>query len=152
MFTWSVRLLRLVLVALFGLLVVLQTLSVPGGMRYDAQQHPEEAWLQWPLTISAGSVLLAAEVVVVGIWRILTLTAEQRLVSTEALRWLTRITACCAYAAAVLGVLLVWLGVIADDPGAPMILLFVTLCVSTLTLFAFVMRTALARALEASSR
>lgn len=151
MFTLSVRALKLVLAALFVLLVVLQTLSFPGGFRYDAEQHPDEAYLQWPLTIAVGSVLLAAEVVVVGIWQILTLTERRRLQSADALRWLTSITWACAYAATLMTLLFVVIAVIADDPGAPMVLLFVSLCVMTLTLFSFVMRSALAQGLDSAN-
>ena len=147
MFVWSIRALKAVLTALFVLLVVLQTLSFPGGFRHDAQQHPDEAYLQWPLTIGVGSVLLAAEIVVVGIWQLLRLTQDRQLLSPAGLRWLTRITGACAYAAALLTALFVGIAVIADDPGAPMILLFISLCVITLTLLAYVLRSALAQAL-----
>lgn len=147
MFLWSIRALKAVLAALFVLLVVLQTLSFPGGFRYDAQQHPEEAYLQWPLTIGMGSVMLAAEIVVVGIWKLLSLTQRRALLSADGLRWLTRITWCCGYAAALMTSLFIGIAVIADDPGAPMVLLFICLCVMTLTLFAYVMRGALAQAL-----
>lgn len=147
-FVSSIRALKAVLAALLALLVVLQFLSFPGGFRHDAQQRPDEAWLQWPLTLAVGSVLLAAEIVVVGIWNLLTLTGRRQLLSADGLRWLTRITWACGYAAAMMSLLFLAVALMADDPGAPMILLFVDLCIVTLTLFAFVMRSALAQALH----
>jgi hypothetical protein len=42
--------LRGCLVLLFGILVVFQTLSLPGQFAYLARQSPELAYLRWPLT------------------------------------------------------------------------------------------------------
>ena len=42
--------LRVVLVPLFGILVVFQTLSLPGQFAYMAREAPDIAYLRWPLT------------------------------------------------------------------------------------------------------
>ena len=44
---------RVFLVVLFGILVVFQTLSLPGQFRYMAEESPEDAYLRWPLTTVA---------------------------------------------------------------------------------------------------
>jgi predicted RND superfamily exporter protein len=51
--------LRAFLVLLFGILVVFQTLSLPGQFAYMAKESPEDAYLRWPLTAIAIFVLLA---------------------------------------------------------------------------------------------
>ena len=40
--------LRVFLVLLFGVLVVFQTMSLPGQFAYMAQEDPEHAYLRWP--------------------------------------------------------------------------------------------------------
>ena len=52
---WAVTALRVFLVALFGILVVLETLSIPGSYAYMAEQNPAEAHLRWPSTIASSS-------------------------------------------------------------------------------------------------
>jgi hypothetical protein len=64
--------LRVFLVLLFAILVVFQTLSLPGQFRYMAQEHPELAYLRWPATGVAAFWLLCVEVVIVAIWQLLT--------------------------------------------------------------------------------
>ena len=49
----AVTALKVFLVLLFGILVVFQTLSLPGQFAYMAEQSPEDAYLRWPLTAVA---------------------------------------------------------------------------------------------------
>ena len=63
--------LRIFLVVLFGVLVVLQTFSLPGQFRHEAQVHPENAEWRWPLTVLAVLCVLAAQVIVVATWKLL---------------------------------------------------------------------------------
>jgi len=42
--------LRIFLVMLFAVLVVFQTMSLPGQFRYMAQEQPDLAYLRWPAT------------------------------------------------------------------------------------------------------
>ena len=42
--------LRVFLVLLFGILVVFQTMSLPGQFAYMARESPDQAYLRWPLT------------------------------------------------------------------------------------------------------
>ena len=47
----AVTALRIVLIAAFLLLVLFQVMSIPGQFAHMAQENPERAYLQWPLTI-----------------------------------------------------------------------------------------------------
>ena len=55
--------LRVILLLAFAGVTVLQTLSFPGGWAFFAQQHPEQAWLRWPLTLFSTAELLCVQVV-----------------------------------------------------------------------------------------
>src|SRR5262249_24606922 len=89
----SVILLKVVMAALFLLLLVFQFLSFPGKFAYDAQQHPDQASLRWPLTFLVGFCILCAETVVVSIWQLLGLVQADRIFSTAAFKWVNAILA-----------------------------------------------------------
>jgi putative transcriptional regulator len=57
--------LRIFLVVLFGVLVVFQTLSLPGQFAYMAQESPDLAYLRWPLTALSVFWVLCVQVVIV---------------------------------------------------------------------------------------
>ena len=79
--------LRVFLVALFGILVVLETLSIPGSYAYMAQQNPEEAYLRWPSTIVSVFWVVCVQVVIVATWKLLTLVRKDLIFTEAAMRW-----------------------------------------------------------------
>src|SRR6478609_7492161 len=83
--------LKICLVVLFGILVVLQTLSLPGQFRYLAEQHPEDAHLRWPLTALAVFFVLCVQVVVVATWKLLGLVSSDRIFTKASLVWVDAI-------------------------------------------------------------
>ena len=54
--------LRVFLVLLFGILVVFQTMSLPGQFAYMARESPDHAYLRWPLTAVTVFWLLCVQV------------------------------------------------------------------------------------------
>ena len=102
--------------ALFAVLLVFQFLSFPGGIAYDPQQHPEQAYLRWPLTFLAGCCIFCAEVVVFSTWRLLGLVESDRIFSAAAFKWVNAIIWAIAGAWTILVGLLVWVFSHADDP------------------------------------
>lgn len=142
----SVILLKLVMAALFLLLLVFQFLSFPGQFAYDAQQRPEQAYLRWPLTFLAGFCILCAEIVVVATWKLLGLVQSDRIFSDAAFKWVNAIIGAIAGGWAVLVGFLVWVLANADDAGFPMVLLFFVLGVTVLGLLMVVMRALLRQA------
>lgn len=138
--------LRVFLVLLFGILVLFQTLSLPGQFRYMAEQSPELAYLRWPLTAVAGFGVLCVEVVVVATWRLLTLVKKDRIFHEGSMKWVDAIVWAIAAAWLVLVGALVYVGLNADDPGFPLLLLLVTICVAVVGLLMVVMRALLRQA------
>jgi hypothetical protein len=141
-----VGLLRVFLVVLFGVLVMLQTFSLPGQFRYMAQQSPESAYLRWPLTAIAVFWVLCIQVVVVCTWQLLTLVKDDRIFSDASLRWVNGIVGAVGAAWVVLLGVFLYVGFQADDPGMPLLLFLLLVGVAVLGLLLVVMRALLRQA------
>jgi len=141
-----VALLRVFLVLLFGVLVVFQTLSLPGQFRYMAQESPDDAYLRWPATAVAVFWVLCVQVVIVCTWKLLTLVEKDRIFSEAAMKWVDGIVWAIFAAGAVLFGVDVFVAFNADDPGMPMLLLLVSAGVAVLWLLMLVMRALLRKA------
>ncbi|MGH3898846.1 MAG: DUF2975 domain-containing protein, partial [Pseudonocardiaceae bacterium] len=83
--------LRVFLVLLFGILVVFQTLSLPGQFAYMAEESPDLAYLRWPMTALSVFWVLCILVVIVSTWRLLTLVKNDRIFSEASLAWVDAI-------------------------------------------------------------
>lgn len=142
----AVAALRVFLVLLFGILVVFQTLSMPGQFAHMARESPEEAHLRWPLTAIAVFLLLCVQIVVISTWKLLTLVKNDRIFSQASLRWVDVIV--WAIVAAWLVLVGIFAAVVlrADDPGMPMLLLLLTIGVTVIGLLMVVMRALLRQA------
>jgi hypothetical protein len=142
----AVALLRVFLVVLFGMLVLFQTMSLPGQFAYMAREDPDSAHLRWPATIVAIFLVLCVEVVVVATWRLLTMVKDDRIFSEGAMVWVNAILwAIGAGWLVLLGVFL-FVGFNADDPGAPMLLGLILVMVTVVGLLMVVMRALLRQA------
>ena len=141
-----VSLLRVFLVILFAVLVMLQTFSLPGQIRYMAQQSPEDAYLRWPLTAVAVFWVLCIQVVVVATWQLLTLVKRDQIFSDAALVWVNAIVAAIAAAWVVLVAVFLYVGFRATDPGLPLLLFLLSVGVAVLGLLMVVMRALLRQA------
>lgn len=138
--------LRVFLVLLLGLLVMLQTVSLPGQFAHMAAESADFAPYRWPATLIAGFWVLCAEVIVVCTWRLLTRVARGRIFRTDSLPWVDTILGAAGAAWAVLIGLTGWVLVGADDPGMPLLLISTSVAVTTLGLVLLVMRTLLRQA------
>jgi hypothetical protein len=147
--TWEQRAivpLRICLVVLFGVLVVLQTLSLPGQFRYLAEEHPEDAHLRWPLTAIAVFLVLCVQVVVVATWKLLGLVSADRIFAPGSLVWVDAIVGAMAAAWLVFLGIFLWVGFQADDPGVPLLLFLLLVGGAVLGLLMLVMRALLRQA------
>lgn len=142
----AVTALKVFLVLLFGILVVFQTLSLPGQFAYMAEQSPEDAYLRWPLTAVAVFWVLCVQVVIVATWKLLTLVATDRIFTEPSLVWVDTIVWSIVAAWAVLLGVWLYVGFTADDPGMPMLLTLVLIAGAVLGLLVVVMRTLLRQA------
>ena len=141
-----VSLLRVFLVILFAVLVMLQTFSLPGQIRYMAQQSPEDAYLRWPLTAVAVFWVLCIQVVVVATWQLLTLVKRDRIFSDASFGWVNAILGAIAAAWVVLVAVFLYVGFRATDPGLPLLLFLLSVGVAVLGLLMVVMRALLRQA------
>jgi hypothetical protein len=145
---WAVTALRVFLVALFGILVVLETLSIPGQYAHMAQQNPDEAHLRWPSTIVSIFWIVCVQVVIVATWKLLTLVRKDLIFTEGAIKWVNVMVWAIAAAWAVLVGVFIWIGVNADDPGVIVLFFLFTSAVSVVGLVLVVMRALLKRATE----
>jgi Protein of unknown function (DUF2975) len=140
--------LRVFLVILFGILVVFQTLSLPGQFRYMAQENPDLAYLRWPATAVTVFWLLCAEVVLVCTWQLLTLVKRDRIFTTASLVWVDAMVWAIAAGWVTLAGVGAYVSFNADDPALPLILLLMGAGVTVVGLVVMVLRALLRQATE----
>jgi hypothetical protein len=138
--------LRVFLVSLFAILVVFQTLSLPGQFAHMAEEEPDLAYLRWPLTAVSVFWVLCVQVVIVATWKLLSMVKEDRIFSDAALAWVDAIVWAIAAAWVTLAGVFLYVGLRADDPGLPLLLLLMVIVVAVLGLLMVVMRALLRQA------
>jgi hypothetical protein len=138
--------LRVFLVLLFGLLLLLQTMSLPGQFAHMAKESPEDAHLRWPFLVVSVLVLACVQVVIVCTWRLLSMVLDDRIFSERSLAWVDGIVGAVAVGWILMFGVLLFVGVNADDPGAPLLLTVIVLCGAVLGLVLVVMRALLQQA------
>jgi hypothetical protein len=142
----AVAALKVMLVVAFALLVVFQTMSLPGQFAHMAAEDPDLAHLRWPLTAVAVLEVACVQVVIVATWKLLAMVETDRIFSEQALRWVDAIVRAIAVAWVLfLGVFL-YAGFTADDPGLPLLLFLLLVAGAVLGLLMVVMRALLRQA------
>lgn len=142
----AVTALRILLVVAFGLLVVFQTLSLPGQFAHMATEDPSRAYLRWPLTIFAVVEVACVQVVIVSTWKLLTMVKRDRIFSKAALAWVDAIVWAMLTAWALLLGAFIYIVLNAEDPGVPMLLMLMLVGGAVLGLLMVVMRALLRQA------
>ena len=142
----AVTALKVMLVVAFALLVLFQTMSLPGQFAHMAAEQPDLAYLRWPMTAFAVVELVCVQVVIVATWKLLAMVETDRIFSEQALRWVDAIVRAIAVAWVLfLGVFL-YAGFTADDPGLPLLLFLLLVAGAVLGLLMVVMRALLRQA------
>jgi hypothetical protein len=140
-----VNVLRGLLVLAFAAIVLLQVMSVPGTLSYNADRSEDPFWF-WPLLVVLETELVCAQVVIVATFRLLGMVQQDQIFSDAAFRWVDVILAALA-----LG-WLVWAGfgafvfATSDDPGLPLVVSILLLAGAVFGLLMLVMRTLLRQA------
>jgi hypothetical protein len=142
----AVLTLRVFLVVLFGVLLFLQVVSLPGQFAHQAEQSPESAYLRWPLTAVFVFWVLCGQVVIVATWKLLRLVESDRIFSEASLVWVDAIVWAIVAAWVVLLGVFLYFGFRADDPGLPIQLFLLLVGVAVLGLLMVVMRALLRQA------
>ncbi|QGN49658.1 DUF2975 domain-containing protein [Micromonospora sp. WMMD558] len=138
--------LRIFLVLLFGILVLFQTMSLPGQFAHMAEKSPDFAYLRWPATAVSVFWVLCVQVVIACTWKLLTLVKNDRIFTEASLRWVDGIVWAVAAAWVVLLGVFLYVGFNANDPGLPLLLFLLLTGVTVLGLLMVVMRALLRQA------
>jgi len=146
----SAQLLKIVLAIFFALSLMLQFLSFPGQFRYMAEQEPENAHLRWPLTALAFTMILAVQIIVVSIWKIVD-ALEKELGKETQLKFVNYAIGALSYFWLVIACGLILLLSIADDPGLPVVVTVIETAVTAVGLLFLFYRRLLKRALNRTS-
>lgn len=138
--------LRVFLAVLFAILVLFQTLSLPGQFSHMADESPDLAHLRWPLTAVTVFWVLCIQVVIVSTWKLLGMVQDDRIFSDGSLPWVDLIVG------AILAAWVVLLGVFVTiapgwgDPALPLVLVLLLTAVAVLGLLMVVLRALLRQA------
>lgn len=143
----SAKLLKVVLSIFLALSLMLQFLSFPGQFRYMAEQEPENAYLRWPLTALAFTMILAVQIIVVSIWKIVD-ALERELGKQRQLNFVNYAIAALSYIWLVIASGLILLSLNADDPGLPVVITVIETAVTSVGLLFLFYRRLLKRALD----
>lgn len=138
--------LRVFLVLLFGVLVMFETVSLPGQFAYMAKESPDLAYLRWPMTGVSVFWVLCIQAVIVSTWKLLTMVKNDRIFSEASLVWVDAIVWAIAAAWVVLLGVFLYFGIRADDPGLPLLLFLMLIGVAVVGLLMVVMRALLRQA------
>ncbi|MFJ6673190.1 DUF2975 domain-containing protein [Actinosynnema sp. NPDC091369] len=142
----AVAALRVFLVLMFGVLLLFQVMSLPGQFRHMAQESPDLAHLRWPLTAVTVFWVLCVQVVIVAIWKLLTLVKKDRIFSEASLKWVDAIVWAIAAGWVVYQVVFLVVGFNADDPGVPLVMFLLSIGITVVGLLMVVMRALLRQA------
>ncbi|WP_344649477.1 DUF2975 domain-containing protein [Cryptosporangium japonicum] len=138
--------LRAFLVVLFGVLVLFQTMSLPGQFAHLAKEDPDMAYLRWPATAVTVFWVLCVQVVIVSIWKLLARIRRDRIFSEDSFTWVNVIVGAIGAAWVVLLVVFLYVGFNATDPGLPLLLFLLLVGLAVLGLLMVVMRALLRQA------
>ena len=143
----SAKLLKVVLSIFFALSLMLQFLSFPGQFRYMAEQEPENAYLRWPLTALAFTMILAVQIIVVSVWKIVD-ALERELGKQTQLQFVNYAIAALSYIWLAIAGGLILLLINADDPGLPVVITVIETAVTSVGFLFLFYRRLLKRALD----
>ena len=145
--------LRVLLVLVFAGLIVAEVLSLPGQFLSDAADAPEGFRpVYWVLLVFAILEVLALQVVIVCVWRLLTLIRRDRIFSEQSFRWVDAIAWTIGLAWVLLAGVAVFLVSVLyftpqlRDPGTPILLIGMTLIGAVVALVVLVLRALLRQA------
>jgi hypothetical protein len=144
--------LRVLLVMVFLGLLVAQVMSFPGEFLFSTEEGPRADPWRWPMLLFCELEALCLQVVIVCVWRLLTLVQRDRIFTVASLRWVDVImwvfVAAWLLLVAMAGSLVAYIYFTPElrDPGTPAVLIGITLIGAVLVLLIVVMRDLLRQA------
>ena len=144
--------LRVLLLLVFLGLLVAEFLSLPGQFLGGDGPNPVLGPLPWVLLIGSLAVAVGMQVVIVCVWRLLSLVASDRIFSRESFAWVDAITWALAaawavwFAACVFVIGYLYVTPELRDPGVPILLVGTVLIGAVVVLVVVVLRALLQQA------
>jgi hypothetical protein len=144
--------LRVFLASLFAFLVVMQVLSFPGSTIDDVQRSPEAAHLLWPMLVVAELEILCFQIVIVCVWKLLTMVRKDRIFSSASLTWVNGLVRTFIAGWILLAALAIYLTAFIyftpeiRDPGVPIVLFGMVLIGAVMVLLMVILRALLRQA------
>jgi hypothetical protein len=126
------RVARFSLLALFGIVTVLQLFSFPGQFAHLRRASGLSLLIEILLTLVVALLFACAQIAIISLWKIISQIEQGRFHSAASYLWMNRLVL--SFKAATLFPILLILIVapMADDPGVMVLLIAITLFVSTL--------------------
>ena len=146
--TRAVQVLKVFLAGLFFLFTILKTLSFPGQFAYMARTSPADSPWRWPLTFAVGFIFLCAQVVIISIWQLLNLINREEFFTSKSIALFNRMLKALLASTIFPVAFLVFLLIVADDPGMPMVVITFTTALGVIILLTYVLKTRTQKAIE----
>ena len=129
---WKIRYAKLSIVFLFAIVTMLQIFSFPGQFAHMRRVGSIELLFEIWLTLLLAVWLFTAQFALLCLWKIVGQISLTSIYSSTALKWLDRLVQAFKYALITAITVFISIVVQADDPGAPVMLMALTLFISTI--------------------
>jgi hypothetical protein len=123
---------RISIILLFAIVTMLQIFSFPGQFAHMRRVGSIELIFEIWLTLLLAIWLFTAQLALLCLWKIVGQISLASIYSSAALKWLDRLVQAFKYALITATTVFISIAVQADDPGAPVRLIALTLFISTL--------------------
>ena len=129
---WKIKYAKLSIVLLFAIVTMLQIFSFPGQFAHMRRIGSIELLFEIWLTLLLAIWLFTAQFALLCLWKIVGQISINSIYSNSSLKWLDRLVQAFKYALITAITVFISIALQADDPGAPVMLLALTLFISTL--------------------
>ena len=129
---WKIKYAKLSIVLLFAIVTMLQIFSFPGQFAHMRRIGSIELLFEIWLTVLLAIWLFTAQFALLCLWKIVGQISINSIYSNSSLKWLDRLVQAFKYALITAITVFISIALQADDPGAPVMLLALTLFISTL--------------------
>ena len=123
---------RLSLIALFGIVTVLQLFSFPGQFAYMRRANGLSLLIEILLTLVVALLFACAQIAIISLWKIINHIEQGRFHSRTSYLWMNRLVLSLKTATLFPILLILIVAPKADDPGVMVLLIAITLFIFTL--------------------
>jgi hypothetical protein len=120
------------IILLFAIVTMLQIFSFPGQFAHMRRVGSIELLFEIWLTLLLAIWLFTAQFALLCLWKIVGQISLNSIYNNSALKWLDRLVQAFKYALIIAFTVFISIALEADDPGAPVMLIALTLFISTL--------------------